>query len=401
MLSEFIHKIVVSLPLRLMKKRVVCSDRKKNSSVQGNVLIYYKTDPIFSKRLSKAYRHTNNAEILEMVYLLNEKGFNVCIIDRDASLEEIRSVLDREYMLYIANAAGNSAPYHIHIMNEVNACHKIIYAAGPEPTVSNELVAQRHLDFEKRNGWKPIWRRMVKGGNFEERFKGASAIIYFGNKFNESTFSKFKIPLFPITPSTEPNLEKPLPRFEYAEPKNFLYFGGSGLICKGLDLVLEAFDGLHNLNLDVCCEMVEKDFWDYYRPLLARNPQIKIQGFVNVSSQKFRSITDRAGFNIFPGSAEACATSVVTCMRRGVVPLITRETGVDVDGFGFQLDKVSIKEIRATVLKLSQMSKSELKERKQKTLEVSRKYKMEVFLKRLEFALEAVIREDESGVKKI
>ena len=400
MLSEFIHKIAVSLPLRLTKKRIVRSDKNRNVKAQGDVLLYYKTDPIFSKKLSKAYRHTNNAEILEMVSLLNQKGFNVCIIDRDASLKEIQCVLDREYELYIANAAGNSAPHHVYLMNNVSARHKIIYAAGPEPTVSNELVAERHLNFEKRNGWKPIWRRMVKGENFEERFKGASAIIYFGNRFNESTFAKFKIPLYPITPSTEPRLEKPLPRFENSEPKNFIYFGGSGLICKGLDLVLEAFDGLYNLNLDVCCEMVEKDFWDYYKPLLARNPQIKIKGFVSVSSSKFRSITDKAGFNIFPGSAEACATSVVTCMRRGVVPLITWETGVDVDGFGFQLDEVSIEEIRASVLKLSQMSEGELKQRRQKTLEVSRKYKMEEYLKSLDFALQEVIRKDEAGAKR-
>jgi hypothetical protein len=148
------------------------------------------------------------------------------------------------------------------------------------------------------------------------------SIFYIGNEFNVETFSSHQIPMCRINPSTSPILNFELSLLESKSSNSFIYFGGNGLICKGLDLVLEAFDGLKGVTLDVCCPSNELDFWSYYKPLLERNSHIRFHGFVQVGGREFSEITAKAAFNIFPGSAEGCATSVVTCMRRGVIPVL-------------------------------------------------------------------------------
>ncbi len=107
------------------------------------------------------------------------------------------------------------------------------------------------------------------------------------------------------------------------------------MICKGLDLVLEAFDGLTGVELHIGGPAGENEFWSFYAPLLKRNPHIFYHGFVVVGGALFNKITEDAAFAIFPGSAEGATTSVLTVMARGLVPFVTYETGIDSEDFGF------------------------------------------------------------------
>jgi hypothetical protein len=269
---------------------------------------------------------------------------------------------------------------HADISREINAQCKIYYAAGPEPGYSNELVHRRHAEFDERTGITCVRRRILRDSNFDARLLGMDAIFYMGNEFSASTYRRVStIPMFRLLPSTSPLLAMDIGMLKMKSAKSFLYIGGNGLICKGLDLVLEAFDGLSHLTLDVCGPENETDFWGYYRPLMERNPQIKFHGFVDVTGPVFKNITSRAAFNIFPSCSEGCATSVVTAMRRGVVPVVTRESGVDVGAFGHELQNATVEGIRNAVMKLSETSQVDLKRRILDTYLESSRYSMEGF----------------------
>lgn len=346
----------------------------------GRVLLYYKTDPLFSEKLRATYRHTNDSEIVEIIRIFHQLGFSVDVVDRDASWSDIKPLLKNTYTVYLANAAGNSAPLHVDISREINAQCKIYYAAGPEPGYSNELVHRRHAEFDERTGTTCVRRRILRDSNFDARLLGMDAIFYMGNEFSASTFRRAStIPMFRLLPSTSPLLAMDIGMLKMKSAKSFLYLGGNGLICKGLDLVLEAFDGLSHLTLDVCGPENETDFWEYYRPLMERNPQIKFHGFVDVTGPDFKNITSRAAFNIFPSCSEGCATSVVTAMRRGVIPVVTRESGVDVGAFGHELQDATIEGIRDIVMKLSETPQVDLKRRILDTYLESSRYSMDGF----------------------
>ena len=52
---------------------------------------------------------------------------------------------------------------------------------------------------------------------------------------------------------------------------------------------------------------------------------------------------------------------VITCLHAGLIPVISYQASVDVDDFGFMLDKCSINEIKNIVKKVSKLSTDELK----------------------------------------
>jgi hypothetical protein len=185
--------------------------------------------------------------------------------------------------------------------------------------------------------------------------------------------------MFGLLPSTSPLLAMDFGMLKRKSAKSFLYIGGNGLICKGLDLVLEAFDGLSHLTLDVCGPEGEADFWGFYRPLMERNPQIRFHGFVDVTGPVFKNITSRTAFNIFPSCSEGCATSVVTAMRRGVIPVVTPESGVDVYDFGYELQNATVEGVRDVVMNLCEMPQSEMKRRILDTYLESSRYSMDGF----------------------
>ncbi len=387
-LEKLLDLVFVRIPLRLLKRNVVKTIGAKRYSCRKRALVYFKTDPLFSRRLRDAYVHTNNAEIIAMIEIFNRHGFAVDLVDRDADWAEIEPLLANKYDVYLANAAGNSAPFHNEINQQIKAKHRIFFAAGPEPEVSNRLVVARHEDFDRRSGRTCVQRRLVKGEQLGRRFADMDAIFFVGNAaFSEETFSRHALPTYRIYPSTSPRLAFDVAAFEGKRADHFMYFGGNGLICKGLDLVLEAFDGLHEVTLDICAPAGEVDFWQYYGPLLARNPQIRYRGFVQIGGFEFSAVTAAAGFHIFPGSAEGCATSVVTCMRRGVVPVTTRETGVDLGAFGIAIEDASVGGIRGLVERLRTMDPAEMQRRVIDTYIASMEYTPERFRRSFESAL--------------
>lgn len=386
-MNRILDLLFVRIPLRFLKRDIVTRIGAKNHSCDKKALVYFKTDPLFSRRLRDAYVHTNNAEIVSVIKIFNKYGFAVDLVDRDADWSEIRPLLDAEYDVYLANAAGNSAPLHNEISDAINAKFRIFFAAGPEPEESNKRVAKRHDDFDKRTGRSCVRRRLVKGGDFARRFEKIDAIFYVGNAFSEETYSCHGIPSYRIYPSTSPLLRFDAAAVDCKRADHFMYFGGNGLICKGLDLVLEAFDGLEGVTLDICGPSSEEDFWQYYRPLLDRNPQIRFHGFVETGGAAFSDITAAAGFQIFLGSAEGCATSVVTCMRRGVIPVTTPETGVDLGSFGVAIDDASVDGVRRLVRRLREMDSNEFRRRIIDTYIASMDYTPERFQRSFEAAL--------------
>lgn len=351
--------------LRLRKRRVVQNALGRGPGTgQRRAFVYYKTDPVFSRALRDSYRHTNDTEIFEILRIFRQLGFVVDLVDREATWEEVAPLLKNEYAVYFANAAGNSAPLHARLAREIDAqCH-IYYAAGPEPERSNALVHERHAEFDARTGRISVRRRILNDANYVERLHRADAIFFVGNEFSESTFQRIcDLPMHRILPSTSPALLVDAQALSCKRARSFLYLGGNGLICKGLDLVLEAFDGLADLTLDIFAPDGEDDFWSYYRPLLNRNPGIRFHGFVDVNGPLFRQVTAATAFNVFPSCSEGCATSVITAMRRGVVPIATRESGVDLEDFGIAIVDRSVAGLRHLILQSSAMPEDQLKRR--------------------------------------
>lgn len=359
---------LIRVPVRF-RKRVIENAGHQVVVDKKRALLYYKTDPFFSKRLVKKGRHTNDREIVSMVSSLTEAGFIVDVIDREASRSQIFKLRKYEYELFFSNCAGNSAPLHWTVVDDLKPKKIVALAMGPDPELSVKNNVARHANFRDRTGVDPVLRRMVDGSpeEWSARFGNSSAIFINARPgtFSYQSYLGYEVPLHFLPSAVSDSVPVHEAKVSERSPKTFMFFGGNGLICKGLDLVLEAFDGLHHLDLHVFAPPGEKDFWSHYRPLLARNPQIHFHGFVDVGGRIFQSISQRAAFNIFPASAEGCATSVTSAMRSGVIPVVTHEAGLDVEGYGIQIGTIHPEpaELRDLVCSLSELSESEVNRR--------------------------------------
>ena len=74
-----------------------------------DAFVYYKTESFIWQIFGKE-NHTNNFEIILMIKTLLELGYNVVLVDRNASKENIKSINKRNFDFLLTNISGNSAP---------------------------------------------------------------------------------------------------------------------------------------------------------------------------------------------------------------------------------------------------------------------------------------------------
>jgi hypothetical protein len=350
-----------------MRKKFLTYDKKVKRA-----LLYYKTDAFTNPGLAKDYTHTNYWESVEIANILNEMGYIVDVIDRTAT----RFNLEDKYSLFIGIGVGDSGQHYPDIAKQIPSAFKILYALGPEPEQSNYWVESRYVSYVFRHGvGLGKMRRTIGHVDMTEVMKHTDAILTCANNYIQQTYAKFNKPIQRVYLSTHPDL-KPT---HFGSQKAFLYFGGNGNIVKGLDLAIEAITDT-NLELFICAPF-EKE----YQPKLP--PNIHLIGFIPVGSPKFNEIVSKCGYVILPSSSEGCATSVTTCMRKGLIPVVTKETGIDIGDFGYLIETCIIDVIRNKLLQISHINQFEFYRRANDTYKESFKYTQENFTSSFKKAL--------------
>ena len=80
---------------------------------------------------------------------------------------------------------------------------------------------------------------------------------------------------------------------------------------------------------------------------------IETVGWVDVASPDFLEIVGNCIGLVYPSCSEGQSGAVVTCMKAGLIPIVSYESGVDVTDFGVQLDHCTVEEIMDAVQQLS------------------------------------------------
>ena len=137
-----------------------------------------------------------------------------------------------------------------------------------------------------------------------------------------------------------------------------MFFAGAGNVHKGLDLLLESFVGSEN-NLYVVGHL-EPKFCDIMNSFFEEENIHKI-GEVSMRSKEFYKISDKCVFAVLPSCSEGQAGSIVECMNQGLIPIVSKETRLDVGNFGFLLNNTHSKEIRRICTKASRIESTILK----------------------------------------
>jgi len=321
-----------------------------NAENEKNVLLSYITRPFKVKSEEpEFYSHTNMWECQQIAKTWIEHGYNVDVVDWDN-----KSFLPKkEYSVFI----------DIHSNMERLApvlgkdCIKILHITGAHWQFQNHAEMKRLQDLKSRKGVLLKPRRQVPPSLGIEHADYATIL---GNRFTQGTFAYSGKPLYTIPLSTTVQFPYHEKNFDKIK-KNFLWFGGSGMVHKGLDIVLDAFNELPDYHLTICGPVNrEADFDDAYSKELHHSHNVKLLGFTDVRSDRFREVILNTTAMIYPSCSEGQAGSVITCLHAGLIPIVSYESGVDVEDFGIILQTCSVDEVIKSIETLSRKPKEEL-----------------------------------------
>jgi glycosyltransferase involved in cell wall biosynthesis len=301
-------------------------------------LVSYITWPLLYPERAKG-SFSNPGIARTMVEVLNELGYIVDLIDYD----DTSFAPSRPYDLFIGHGGVNFEP--IARSDELRSAAVIYFSTGTYWKVGNESE-QTRLDAlqRRRNVSLPPERRIEHSEEWANR--RADAIVCLGGREVRRTYQDFPA-VFNLDNAayTDPNFDLSTKNFELGR-RAFLFFAGPGNVHKGLDLLLESFSGIEE-ELYICQE-IGKEFRRVYRRELAL-PNVHEEGFVSVGSPRFRELISKCNSVIFPSSGEGSPGSVIECMHRGLIPIVSKESNLEIDQVGFILQNSSVAEIRTAV----------------------------------------------------
>jgi len=387
------RKLENGFKLKFLKKKVLYNFHKYCDEKNGHALMYYKTDPFFSSGLVKKYSHPNNWQAFEIAKILNKLGFWVDIIDRSININELK--LKDKYDLFIGIGGGGSGKYYFDITSKLDKAIKIFYASTQEQSIYNSALKKRYDYFSERHPNQKFSQKGIFETDKTKIIDNIDAILSVGNGYAINTFRDYKKPIFRIHPSTSPKIKFNIRDIKKKNQNKFFYFAGSRNILKGLDLLIESFSELPNLELYICTSAREKKFNDFYEKTLLEAKNIHWVGNIDVGGKKFNEITLGSGYVILPSSTEGTATSVTTCMRRGLVPIVTEQAGIDIKDFGYLIKDIRVDSLKNQIKAISKESREDFLERSKKAYLESFKYTQANYSEDLEKALISILTKHE------
>ena len=338
---------------------------KNEGEFKGNVLLSYITYPFeYNSPDDIPTSHTNGWECYQMAYIWSKHGYAVDIIDWDNSTFTPK----KNYSFFI-DIHSNMERLSPLLKRD---CYRILHITGSHWLFQNSAEYHRLLDLQGRRKVTLTPKRMVPS-SYGIEFADCATIL--GNEFTINTFQYAGKPLYQIPLSTTKTFPV-LPEKDYDRCRyNYMWLGSSGMVHKGLDLVLEAFNSMPGYHLYVCGQVDrESDFNQEYQNELYHTPNIHTIGWIDVSSQEFLTIIKTCVGLIYPSCSEGGGGSVVQSLHAGLIPIISYQSGVTVDGFGITLKQCTIDEIREAISSLSSLPAERLQEMAKRSWEFANTY---------------------------
>jgi len=381
---SFVSKKIKLVIKQTILKTPVINFFKDNFS--QNVLISYITKPF---REGIDITHTNSAEVLEIAQVFRSLGFNVDITDYD--YEGYIDYKKYDTIFGFGDPLTNSFKF-----NTSQITTRIYYGTGMHISVQNQNSTNRIEDVKSKKGvWIPESGRIVEKA-WTQQTTNVNAMIVLGNEEVKKSYQKyFKKNIYLLSPSIYKQLDykKVLDDKNFEEAKNnYLWFGSSGLIHKGLDLVLDVFKTLPDLHLHVCGPIEnEHEFKKTYYEELYNTVNIHTYGFVKIDTSLFKEILNKCAFLIYPSCSEGGGASVLNvCGNGGLIPILTKEVSIDIDSFGLLIDSLELSSVKKAIENSQKLSINELKTLSEITGKKISEFSLENYSKQLKTHLSSI-----------
>lgn len=382
---SFVSKKIKLIIKQNILKMPVINFFKDNFS--QNVLISYITKPF---REGIDIIHTNSAEVLEIAEVFRSLGFNVDIADYD-----YEGYID--YKRYKTIFGFGEPLVNSFNFNSIQSTIRIYYGTGMHISIQNQNSTKRIETVKNKKGvWIPESGRIVEKA-WTQQTTNVDAMIVLGNDEVKKSYQKyFNKDIYLLQPSFYHLLDYKtiIAKKNFSEAKtNYLWFGSSGLIHKGLDLLLEVFKELPDLHLHICGPIEnEQAFREAYYNELYKTANVHTYGFVKLDSLLFREILEICAYIIYPSCSEGGSPSVLNvCGNGGLIPILAKEASIDINNFGFLIESLDVSSVSKAIEDSQKLSESELQKLSDKSGEETSSYTLDNYRKQLGTHLRSIL----------
>lgn len=378
-MGRFLQQAIRGLHRRLWGYGIVEGATGKGH--EKECLLLYIVDPF--RNSGSNFHHQNQLQVQELARVVSGLGYNVDVIH----FSDRRVRLRKRYDLVIDLHPGGNDVYLRHM---APGCIRVGYITGTNPSVANIAELLRIQGVCDRRGVRLKARRQVKPFD-REALEALDAMFLVGNRHTLASYSEFPVKKVFLVNNTGYDFLRDEEASEKS-PRNFLFFGGYGQVHKGLDLLLEVFPRNKDWNLYVCSAYhLEKDFCKAYEKELFRTENIFPIGLADIRSDEFRRICRKCSFCVLPSCAEGMSGSVLTCMSAGLVPIVSRECGLE-DSDVNVLPDCSIEGIESTLRSCASREPDWIARESARMMDLAdRRYSMENYSKTIRTSMQELL----------
>jgi glycosyltransferase involved in cell wall biosynthesis len=360
--------------------RLIGYDRYLRKPKVGRALLSYLPVHVWHEITGRGIGSFSNQGIANALpRALNELGYTVDIV----SFDDVEFEPTNNYDVLVQHGGTNFD----RLISSLPADITVIYFASTTYwRTSNEREQERVDAFRARNGVSIPPDRLIEESE-DQAIDRAAGTISIGGQSILETYAHVPLALA-LDIGVFPD-EMTVLRDVSTAREHFVFFGGFGNIHKGLDLALEAFAELpHHLHV---ATLMQPEFAAYYDELIRTHPNLHVHGWLEARGPVFYELMSKCAFAILPTSAEGQPGSIVECMNAGLIPLVTREANLDVDGFGMLIEP-SVEGIRRAVKAAADLPTDELERRSDAARQVARvRHSPERFLETLRHHLQVIL----------
>ena len=324
--------------------RYIKNVRTPKDCTKGRVLLIYITLPFKNSNINS---HANIQEARVIADVLSDLGFIVDVMDyRNNHYVEVD-----QYDLIM----GFGDFFESLFFQECRA-FKIHYATGAPISIHNFAEVRRIKNLADANIKVNPVRVIDRSWPASELLSDAIISVTDGwasDMYKQNHKMVYSVPITYLQPQKNYSFD-----ISIKNKNNFIWFGGFGGVHKGLDLCLDVFKNKKELTLHVCGLNVDKeaDFINQYKDLLSLE-NVYWHGRLDID--KAVGIIDLCQFTILPSCSEGCATSVLTCMARGCIPVVTEQAGIEFPN-RITIKDLSVQSVNSAVDIAQSMSNVEL-----------------------------------------
>jgi glycosyltransferase involved in cell wall biosynthesis len=360
MLKKYLPTLFKRVLINYTHNKIIKNYYRKSHS--RNALLSYIVIPFMEDSLS----HTNFFEAQTWAKILDELGYNIDIVD-------YRNTKEIDLLKYdLICGFGDVFRKYFENTKQKNI-RTIYYGTGMHVCFQNQATLQRVKEVHLK---KKVW--LGKSARFVEKTWThqtalVDGIVALGNDVCADSYKKYysgKVMSVgaPFYKTIECN--EVIANRKEGSDKHFLWFGSTGLIHKGLDLLLDYFALNRDLTLHVCGPIQnEYDFVNIYKTELYELPNIITHGFIDLKSQNFIDILKDCSFVIFPSCSEGGAPSVLTAIGNGaLIPIITKETTISTS-YEIWIESLDYSGIDKAITSALKLKKSEILDLQKKNYE--------------------------------